>query len=91
MSPLWAGRVREVIQYRGASQLPNSDWARLDCDRAPALAFCLPAFCPDPPRSEVHRCSAVGGFSTGDYGIGWQNAAHNDSETWAYSAPDLLG
>ncbi|XP_073915013.1 polycystin-1 isoform X4 [Castor canadensis] len=42
-------------------------------------------------KEEVHRCSAVGGFSTGDYGIGWQNAAHNDSETWAYSAPDLLG
>ncbi|XP_037013155.2 polycystin-1 isoform X2 [Artibeus jamaicensis] len=46
----------------------------------------------DPPDSGVHTCSAAsGGFSTSDYGIGWGSAAHNGSEMWAYSAPDLLG
>ncbi|XP_027469305.2 polycystin-1 isoform X2 [Zalophus californianus] len=50
------------------------------------------ALCPDPPGSGVPACSAASGtFSTGDYGIGWGSAAHNGSETWAYSAPDLLG
>lgn len=50
------------------------------------------ALCPDPPGSGAHLCSAAsGGFSTGDYGIGWGTVAHNDSETWAYSVPDLLG
>lgn len=36
-------------------------------------------------------CSASGGFSTSDYGVGWESAAHNGSEMWSYSAPDLLG
>ncbi|XP_004438341.1 PREDICTED: polycystin-1 [Ceratotherium simum simum] len=50
------------------------------------------ALCPDPPGSGAHLCSAAsGGFSTGDYSIGWGTAVHNGSETWAYSAPDLLG
>ncbi|XP_019504061.1 PREDICTED: polycystin-1 isoform X1 [Hipposideros armiger] len=50
------------------------------------------ALCPDPPGSGAHTCSAASGsFSTSDYGIGWGSAAHNSSETWAYSAPDLLG
>jgi len=50
------------------------------------------ALCPDPPGSGLPTCSAASGtFSTGDYGIGWGSAAHNGSETWAYSAPDLLG
>ncbi|XP_031303446.2 polycystin-1 isoform X1 [Camelus dromedarius] len=50
------------------------------------------ALCPDPPGSGALTCSAASGsFSTGDYGIGWGSAAHNGSETWAYSAPDLLG
>ncbi|XP_054445386.1 polycystin-1 isoform X1 [Pteronotus mesoamericanus] len=50
------------------------------------------ALCLDPPGSGVHMCSAAsGGFSTSDYGIGWGSAAHNGSEMWAYSAPDLLG
>ncbi|XP_041604641.1 polycystin-1 isoform X5 [Vulpes lagopus] len=50
------------------------------------------ALCPDPPGATVHACSASqGAFSTGDYSIGWGRAAHNGSETWAYSAPDLLG
>ncbi|XP_066238976.1 polycystin-1 isoform X3 [Saccopteryx leptura] len=50
------------------------------------------ALCPDRPASGVHTCSAAsGGFSTSDYGIGWGNAAHNGSEMWTYSAPDLLG
>ncbi|XP_053783993.1 polycystin-1 isoform X3 [Desmodus rotundus] len=50
------------------------------------------ALCLDPPGSGVHTCSAAsGGFSTSDYGIGWGSAAHNGSEMWAYSAPDLLG
>ncbi|XP_062956824.1 polycystin-1 isoform X2 [Cynocephalus volans] len=48
---------------------------------------------PDPPGSGVHTCSAAGSFSTSDYGVGWEGMAHNGSgsETWAYSAPDLLG
>ncbi|XP_057604906.1 polycystin-1 isoform X2 [Hippopotamus amphibius kiboko] len=50
------------------------------------------ALCPDLPGSGAPTCSAAsGGFSTGDYGIGWGTAAHNSSEMWAYSAPDLLG
>lgn len=50
------------------------------------------ALCPDPPGSGVPTCfAASGSFSTGDYGVGWGSAAHNGSETWAYSAPDLLG
>ncbi|XP_047694072.1 polycystin-1 isoform X1 [Prionailurus viverrinus] len=50
------------------------------------------ALCPDPARPGVPMCAAAAGsFSTGDYGIGWGSAAHNGSETWAYSAPDLLG
>ncbi|XP_060219985.1 polycystin-1 isoform X3 [Meriones unguiculatus] len=48
------------------------------------------AFCPDPSSSE-HMCSATGSLSTSDYGIGWQSVVQNGSETWAYSAPDLLG
>lgn len=36
-------------------------------------------------------CSATGSLSTSDYGIGWQSVVQNGSETWAYSAPDLLG
>ncbi|XP_052050992.1 polycystin-1 isoform X1 [Apodemus sylvaticus] len=48
------------------------------------------AFCPDPSSSE-HMCSAAGSLSTSDYGIGWQSVVQNGSETWAYSAPDLLG
>lgn len=52
----------------------------------------LSALCPDPPGTGAHTCSAAAGsFSTSDYGIGWGSAAHNSSETWAYSAPDLLG
>ncbi|XP_045397110.1 polycystin-1 isoform X1 [Lemur catta] len=46
---------------------------------------------PDPPGSGVRMCSASGGFSTSDYGVGWESAAHNGSEMWSYSAPDLLG
>ncbi|XP_021106967.1 polycystin-1 isoform X8 [Heterocephalus glaber] len=49
------------------------------------------ALCPDPPSPGVHLCPAARGFSTTDYGIGWQSAAHNSSETWTYSVPDLLG
>ncbi|XP_039102521.1 polycystin-1 isoform X2 [Hyaena hyaena] len=50
------------------------------------------ALCPDPAGPRVHTCAAASGsFSTGDYGIGWGSAARNSSETWAYSAPDLLG
>ncbi|XP_022450219.1 polycystin-1 isoform X5 [Delphinapterus leucas] len=50
------------------------------------------ALCPDPPGSGAPTClAASGGFSTSDYGIGWGSAAHNGSEMWAYSAPDLLG
>ncbi|XP_047569926.1 polycystin-1 isoform X2 [Lutra lutra] len=50
------------------------------------------ALCPDPPDSGVPTCfAASGSFSTSDYGVGWGSAAHNGSETWAYSAPDLLG
>nr|XP_058892356.1 polycystin-1 isoform X3 [Kogia breviceps] len=50
------------------------------------------ALCPDPPGSGSPTClAASGGFSTSDYGIGWGSAAHNGSEMWAYSAPDLLG
>lgn len=45
---------------------------------------------PDPSSSE-HMCSTAGSLSTSDYGIGWQTVAQNDSETWSYSAPDLLG
>lgn len=52
----------------------------------------LSALCPDPPGSGAPTClAASGGFSTSDYGIGWGSAAHNGSEMWAYSAPDLLG
>nr|XP_045017588.1 polycystin-1 isoform X2 [Jaculus jaculus] len=47
--------------------------------------------CSDPASSAAHTCSATGGFSTSDYGIGWQSTTNNGSETWAYSAPDLLG
>ncbi|XP_048188432.1 polycystin-1 isoform X2 [Perognathus longimembris pacificus] len=49
------------------------------------------AFCADPPGSGAHACSVAGGFSTSDYSVGWQSPAHNSSEVWAYSAPDLLG
>nr|XP_033695516.1 polycystin-1 isoform X7 [Tursiops truncatus] len=50
------------------------------------------ALCLDPPGSGAPTClAASGGFSTSDYGIGWGSAAHNGSEMWAYSAPDLLG
>ncbi|KAM4819917.1 polycystin-1 [Thomomys bottae] len=49
------------------------------------------ALCPDPLGSGAQACSAAGGFSTSDYGIGWQSPAHNGSEVWAYSAPELLG
>ncbi|KAM5130746.1 polycystin-1 isoform 4-T4 [Callospermophilus lateralis] len=49
------------------------------------------ALCPDPLGSGVPMCSAAGGFSTSDHGIGWQSGAHNDSESWTYSAPDMLG
>ncbi|XP_052615024.1 polycystin-1 isoform X6 [Peromyscus californicus insignis] len=48
------------------------------------------AFCPEPSSPE-HMCSATGSLSTSDYGIGWQSVAQNGSETWSYSAPDLLG
>lgn len=52
----------------------------------------LSALCLDPPGSGAPTClAASGGFSTSDYGIGWGSAAHNGSEMWAYSAPDLLG
>ncbi|XP_058142615.1 polycystin-1 isoform X2 [Dasypus novemcinctus] len=44
------------------------------------------ALCPG-----AHLCSAPGGFSTSTYGVGWEAAAGNGSETWAYTAPDLLG
>ncbi|XP_037669888.1 polycystin-1 isoform X2 [Choloepus didactylus] len=44
------------------------------------------ALCPG-----ARPCSATGGFSTSDYGVGWESTAGNGSETWAYSAPELLG
>ncbi|XP_037363702.1 polycystin-1 [Talpa occidentalis] len=48
--------------------------------------------CPDPPGAGTLGCApASGGFSTSDYGVGWGSAAHEPSEAWAYSAPDLLG
>ncbi|KAM6166545.1 polycystin-1 isoform 2-T2 [Erethizon dorsatum] len=49
------------------------------------------AVCPDLPSPGVHLCPAARGFSTTDYGVGWQSATHNGSETWTYSVPDLLG
>ncbi|XP_075420577.1 polycystin-1 isoform X3 [Tenrec ecaudatus] len=41
--------------------------------------------------SGTRPCSAAGGFSTSDYGIGWEHAPSNSSGTWAYSAPEALG
>ncbi|XP_029802283.1 polycystin-1 isoform X2 [Suricata suricatta] len=50
------------------------------------------ALCPDPAGPRVRACAAASGsLSTSDYGVGWGSAAHNGSQTWAYSAPDLLG
>ncbi|XP_055991185.1 polycystin-1 [Sorex fumeus] len=50
------------------------------------------ALCPHPLGLGTGSCSAPsGGFSTGDYGLGWRDAAPNSSETWGYSPPDLLG
>ncbi|XP_042554282.1 polycystin-1 isoform X1 [Dipodomys spectabilis] len=59
----------------------------------PGLCPPDPLLCTDAPGSgaHAHACSAAGGFSTSDYGVGWQSPAHNGSEMWAYSAPDLLG
>ncbi|KAM5227335.1 polycystin-1 [Ctenodactylus gundi] len=47
--------------------------------------------CSDPPNPGGHLCAAAGGFSTKDYGVGWHNTTHNESEMWTYSAPELLG
>lgn len=70
------------------STLPRQHWF----SHAHSLAALLAALCPDPPGAAVHACSAgQDAFSTGDYSIGWGSAAQNCSETWAYSAPDLLG
>nr|XP_051695478.1 polycystin-1 isoform X2 [Oryctolagus cuniculus] len=49
------------------------------------------ALCPDARSAGLHRCAAAGGFSTSDFGVGWESAAPNGSAAWAYSAPDLLG
>ncbi|XP_060028588.1 polycystin-1 isoform X1 [Erinaceus europaeus] len=49
------------------------------------------ALCPDPPGTRVHSCEPGRDFSTADYSVGWGPPGHNDSQMWAYSAPDLLG
>ncbi|ELW67813.1 Polycystin-1 [Tupaia chinensis] len=49
------------------------------------------ALCPAPLGARGLTCPVAGGFSTGDYGIGWESVGPNGTKTWAYSAPDLLG
>ncbi|XP_006893940.1 PREDICTED: polycystin-1 [Elephantulus edwardii] len=56
-----------------------------------AVCICVSAPRQGPSGSSAHPCTAMGGFSTSDYSVGWEPGIHNSSTPWSYSAPDLWG